>query len=124
MKEKKPITSNANNQVINLFNDVLVTKDKQNKCITSKSNEDARETRVTEDKGNKSITSKSNEDVRAIVDKLLVTDEQAKEIVEVKVLNDKKVYENEKLGINDYQMNLGTKITKAENKSLKRIKGT
>jgi len=124
MKEKKPITSNANNQVINLFNDVLVTKDKQNKCITSKSNEDARETRVTEDKGNKSITSKSNEDVRAIVDKLLVTDEQANEIVEVKVLNDKKVYENEKLGINDYQMNLGTKITKAENKSLKRIKGT
>ena len=102
MKEKKPITSNANNQVINLVNDVLVTKDKQNKCITSK----------------------SNEDVHAIVDKLLVTDEQAKEIVELKVLNDKKVYENEKLGINDYQMNLGTKITKAENKSLKRIKGT
>ena len=74
----------ANKQVINLVNDVWVTKDKVNK--------DARET----------------------VNQLMVTEDRAKEIVGLKILHDKKIYEDEKLGINDYKMNLDTTMTKAD----------
>ena len=61
---------------------------------------------VTEEEGNKSITSKSNEDVRETVNNLMVTEEQATEIIGLKVLNDKKVNENEKLSIKNNQVNL------------------
>ena len=83
----------TNKQVINLVNDVRVTKDKENK--------DARET----------------------VNKLMVTEEQAKESVGLKVLHDKKIYENGKLGINDYKMNPDTKITKADIERFENDKG-
>ena len=47
---------------------------------------------------------KENKDARETVNKLMVTEEQAKESVRLKVLHDKKIYENEKLGINDYEI--------------------
>ena len=66
---------------------------------------------------------KDNKDARETVNKLMVTEEQAKESVRLKVLHDKKIYENEKLGINDYKMNPHTKTTKADIKRFEKDKG-
>ena len=66
---------------------------------------------------------KLKNDVYHTVVALLVTVEQAKEIVGLKVLHDKKIYENEKLGINDYIMNPDTKMTKADIEKFEKDKG-